>query len=81
MRWLEYISVAEALVIRLGGLILIAIFIGKAIIHELARVYRVTAKSGGNLSIGQQLAITGVYDLLRCGLEAPQIEDLNQLSL
>ena len=47
----------------------------------LARVYRVTAKSGGNLSIGQQLAITGVYDLLRCGLEAPQIEDLNQLSL
>jgi len=37
MRWLEHISAAEAVVIRLGGLILIAIFIGKAIIHEIAR--------------------------------------------
>jgi hypothetical protein len=37
MKWLEYISVAEAVVIRLGGLILIAIFIGKAILHEFAR--------------------------------------------
>jgi|GEM_PF-6936422 len=37
MKWLEYISTAEAVVIRLGGLILIAIFIGKAIVHEFAR--------------------------------------------
>lgn len=37
MKWLEYISVAEAFVIRLGGLILIAIFIGKAILHEFGR--------------------------------------------
>jgi hypothetical protein len=37
MKWLEYISLAEAVVIRLGGLILIAIFIGKAILHEFAR--------------------------------------------
>jgi hypothetical protein len=37
MKWLEYISVAEAVVIRLGGLVLIAIFIAKAIVHEFAR--------------------------------------------
>jgi len=37
MKWLEYISIAEAVVIRLGGLVLIAIFIGKAILHEFAR--------------------------------------------
>ena len=37
MKWLEFISIAEALVIRLGGLILIAIFIGKAILHEFQR--------------------------------------------
>jgi hypothetical protein len=37
MKWLEHISVAEAVVIRLGGLILIAIFIGKAIVHEFGR--------------------------------------------
>ena len=37
MKWLEHISVAEAIVIRLGGLILIAIFIAKAIWHELNR--------------------------------------------
>ena len=37
MKWLEYISVAEALVIRLGGLVLVAIFIGKAILHEFQR--------------------------------------------
>lgn len=37
MKWLEYISVAEALVIRLGGLILVSIFIAKAILHELGR--------------------------------------------
>jgi hypothetical protein len=37
MKWLEYISIAEALVIRLGGLILVGIFIAKAVIHELAR--------------------------------------------
>lgn len=37
MKWLEYISVAEAVVIRIGGLVLIAIFIAKAIVHEFAR--------------------------------------------
>jgi hypothetical protein len=37
VKWLEYVSIAEAVVIRLGGLILIAIFIGKAILHALAR--------------------------------------------
>jgi hypothetical protein len=37
MSWLEHISVAEAVVIRLGGLILISIFIGKAILHEVKR--------------------------------------------
>ncbi len=37
MKWLEYISIAEAVVIRLGGLVLIAIFIAKAIIHEVGR--------------------------------------------
>jgi hypothetical protein len=37
MKWLEIISIAEAVVIRLGGLILITIFIGKAILHELGR--------------------------------------------
>jgi|SRR5450432_852400 len=37
MKWLEYISIAEAVVIRLGGLILVAIFIGKAILHEFAK--------------------------------------------
>ena len=37
MKWLKYISSAEAVVIRLGGLILIAIFIAKAILHEIAR--------------------------------------------
>ena len=35
MRWLEYISVAEAFVIRLAGLNLITIFIIKAIVHEV----------------------------------------------
>ncbi len=35
MKWLEFISTAEAVVIRLGGLVLISIFIGKAILHEL----------------------------------------------
>jgi hypothetical protein len=34
---LDRISIAEALVIRLGGLILVGIFIAKAVIHELAR--------------------------------------------
>jgi hypothetical protein len=33
MKWLEIISIAEAVVIRLGGLILITIFIGRAILH------------------------------------------------
>ena len=37
MKWLDYISIAEALVIRVGGLVLISIFIYKAILHELAR--------------------------------------------
>jgi hypothetical protein len=37
MKWLEYISIAEAVVIRLGGLILIGIFIAKAILHEFRR--------------------------------------------
>jgi hypothetical protein len=37
MKWFEHISTAEVIVIRLGGLILIAIFIGKAILHELAQ--------------------------------------------
>ncbi len=37
MKWLEYISLAEAVVIRLGGLVLVFIFIGKAILHELQR--------------------------------------------
>ena len=37
MKWLEHISFVEALVIRLGGLILVSIFIGKAILHELGR--------------------------------------------
>jgi hypothetical protein len=37
MKWLDYISAAEAVLIRLGGLILVAIFIGKAIIHEIQR--------------------------------------------
>jgi len=49
--------------------------------RDLARVYGVTAKNSGNVSIGQQLAAIGVYDLRCCGLEALQIEDLNQLSL
>src|ERR1035438_5652090 len=35
MKWLEYISLAAAVVIRLGGLILIAIFIGKAFFMSL----------------------------------------------
>ncbi len=37
MKWLEHISLAEAIVIRLGGLILVGIFIFKAILHELGR--------------------------------------------
>ena len=37
MAVLEFISVAEAVVIRLAGLILISIFIGKAIKHEWNR--------------------------------------------
>lgn len=37
MKWLEYIAIAEAVVIRLGGLVLIAIFIVKAILHEVAK--------------------------------------------
>jgi hypothetical protein len=37
MSWLEHISVAEAVVIRVGGLILVTIFIGKAILHEFKR--------------------------------------------
>jgi hypothetical protein len=37
MNWVEHISLAEVIVIRLGGLILISIFIGKAIAHELKR--------------------------------------------
>ena len=35
MKLLEYISVAEAVIIRLAGLILILIFIVKAILHEI----------------------------------------------
>jgi hypothetical protein len=35
MKWLENISMVEALVIRLGALILIIIYIAKAIGHEL----------------------------------------------
>ena len=34
-KWIEYVAVAEAVLIRVGGLVLIAIFIGKAIIHEI----------------------------------------------
>ena len=37
MKWLEFVSFVEALVIRVGGLILISIFIGKAILHEISR--------------------------------------------
>jgi hypothetical protein len=37
MKWLERISALEAVVIRVGGLILVSIFIGKAILHELGR--------------------------------------------
>jgi hypothetical protein len=37
MKWLEYIAIAEAIVIRVGGLVLITIFIVKAIFHEFAR--------------------------------------------
>jgi hypothetical protein len=37
VKWLELVGIIEALVIRIGGLILISIFIGKAILHELAR--------------------------------------------
>jgi hypothetical protein len=37
MNWVEHISSAEVIVIRLGGLILISIFIGKAIAHEFKR--------------------------------------------
>jgi hypothetical protein len=34
---LEQFSVAEMIVIRIGGLVLLAIFIGKAILNELRR--------------------------------------------
>ena len=37
LKWLEHISVVEVLVIRLGGLILVTIFIAKAILHEFGR--------------------------------------------
>ncbi len=37
MALLEYISVAEAVVIRLAGLILISVFVCKAIAHEWNR--------------------------------------------
>lgn len=37
MKWLELVSLIEALIIRVGGLILITIFIGKAILHEFGR--------------------------------------------
>jgi hypothetical protein len=37
MKWLEHISVAEAIVIRLGCLILVGIFIFKVILHEWSR--------------------------------------------
>jgi hypothetical protein len=37
MSWLDSISIAEVVVIRLGGLILIALFVGKAIKHEWNR--------------------------------------------
>jgi hypothetical protein len=37
LKWLEHVSFLEALVIRVGGLILISIFIVKAIMHELGR--------------------------------------------
>jgi hypothetical protein len=37
MKWLEVVSVIEALVIRVGGLILVSIFIWKAIVHAMAQ--------------------------------------------
>jgi hypothetical protein len=37
MKWLEVIAIVEALVIRVGGLVLITIYIVKAILHELGR--------------------------------------------
>jgi len=33
-RWVEYIGLVESLVIRIGGLILISLFIGRAIAEE-----------------------------------------------
>ncbi len=36
-KWIEYVAVAEAVLIRVGGLILVTIFIVKAIIHEVTR--------------------------------------------
>jgi len=37
MKWLEYIAQAEAVVIRLGALVLVVILIGKLIGLELFR--------------------------------------------
>jgi hypothetical protein len=37
MKWLEIVSIIEALIIRIGGVILVGIFIGKAILHDLSQ--------------------------------------------